>query len=90
MSADCSHTSQVATSIRYASWGRKWEQVHEASYCPDCRNWLRRTVMYFDGNLYKTNAEAARVSAENRARYVAERAAWVKEHYPQHATEEGS
>jgi hypothetical protein len=90
MTADttgCEHQWEP-TGIAVAVSGRKWQQGQECSYCPKCRNFARKTTMFLDGDLFKSQRDADRANHEANEVYQAEKQAWLREHYPEHIREE--
>lgn len=85
--ATCDHAWEK-TEITHAVSGRKWQHIAECFYCAKCRNFSRRTRWFLDGQFYPTDRKADAANADANAVYVAEKAAWLREHYPAHVEQE--
>lgn len=77
-----------ATDLGYATYGRKWQQIKAVSYCPACGGFGSKTSIYLDGDFFKTQREADAANDDMDERHRTERAAWLREHYPERTTEE--
>ncbi len=79
----CEHNWQL-TDITHTANGRKWQQIAECFYCPDCRQFSRKIRWFLDGRFHATEAEAQRANEDENQRYATAKQAWQQEHYPAH------
>lgn len=83
----CAHEWEQ-TDINLTTCGRRWIQGRAVAYCPRCRKFGGRSVMFLDGGFFKTAAEAQAANQEAWDRYNAEKVVWLREHHPDHVEEE--
>lgn len=81
--SNCEHQWEP-TGMHFSTSGRKWQQIKEVSYCPQCRAFGFRAMMFLDGDIFKTQADADRANWDERQRFDVEKVTWQREHYSAH------